>query len=424
MANRSVERGDDAVRLHQLVVLQLENDRGHTNQDHEGRGCEGQHRVALTPLAQLGQGADTVSSNGASIQKPLEILGKIQAVLVALCGIAPHGFFADRHQLRRRLWIHLVNRLGRLLHQTRPDRARRDLRARRKIGRLAGEDHVEDRPEGIDIRALVGRIKITGGLLRSHKGRSSHHRAVHRDQRGVRGVGLFRPPLGLYREVGCLDLFPQTPIGDLVPTLDLRQPPVHDVDLAETTDHDVGRLEITVNDTSGMGEGHGLAHADQDPHQAGHIPAVLFLDTQLDDLVEILPFYQPHGEKHPALTVDTKIMNGHDSRMVDLAHDLCLLDKPGHPLGITGRSIQNQLHGEKPVQLLVPDLDDLAHPSTTDLLTDSVFFLPGWDRDVTGGGNPCPPCGRPGLVAFQLPGLDIDGGRARRWTAEILTRLQ
>ena len=144
------------MRFHQLVVLQLENERGHTDQDHEGRGCEGQHRVALAPLAQLGQSAGAVSSNGASIEKPLEILGKIQAVLVALARVPPHGFFADRHQLRRRLWIHLVDWLGRLLHQTRPDRARRDLRTRRKIGRLAGEDHVENRPEGIDIRTLVG----------------------------------------------------------------------------------------------------------------------------------------------------------------------------------------------------------------------------------------------------------------------------
>ena len=48
---------------------------------------------------------------------------------------------------------------------------------------------------------------------------------------------------------------------------DLGQPPIHDLDFAESADHDVGRLEVSVDDTVGVGVADRLAHGLEDGQQ-------------------------------------------------------------------------------------------------------------------------------------------------------------
>ena len=47
----------------------------------------------------------------------------------------------------------------------------------------------------------------------------------------------------------------------------LGQAPVHDVDLAEIADHDVGRLQIAMDHAARMGVGQGVADVDEDVQQ-------------------------------------------------------------------------------------------------------------------------------------------------------------
>ncbi len=52
---------------------------------------------------------------------------------------------------------------------------------------------------------------------------------------------------------------------------DLGQAPVHDLDLAKGPDHDVGRLDVTVDDAAGMRVRHGLANRLEDRQEAREI---------------------------------------------------------------------------------------------------------------------------------------------------------
>ena len=57
------------------------------------------------------------------------------------------------------------------------------------------------------------------------------------------------------------------PVGDhqafpvlVLPAHDLGQPPVHDIDFAEITHHDVVRFKVAVDDPLGVGVGYSIAY--------------------------------------------------------------------------------------------------------------------------------------------------------------------
>ena len=101
--------------------------------------------------------------------------------------------------------------------------------------RLAGDDLVQDRAEQIDV---AGR----GDLL----DRAAGHLGRHVGGRAAQAVGLEH----------------RVRVGEL--GRDPRQAPVHHQHFAEVAEHDVLGLQVAMDHAAGVGERHGVGHAQQD----------------------------------------------------------------------------------------------------------------------------------------------------------------
>ena len=155
-------------------------------------------------------------------------------------------------------------------------------------GRLQGQQLVEKRSQGVDIRALIHLIDLPGGLFGRHVGGSADNGTVH----GFHGVGLFGP-------VGDDQAF----LPFVSPAQNPGQPPVHHVDLAEISHHDVGWFQVAVYDSLGVGVGDAVTDLDRGVEQTGQglsiglcfvFPGFFYLVCQGGAL------YHFHGEIDPA----------------------------------------------------------------------------------------------------------------------------
>ena len=97
------------------------------------------------------------------------------------------------------------------------------------------------------------------------------------------------------------------------------EPPVHHLDLAEGADHDVGGLQIAMNNAVGVGVADGLAHGLEDGQQ----PAALgrWVGPLLQDGFECAPLDELHGQERPAIGEGADLMHGRDARVLQLASD-------------------------------------------------------------------------------------------------------
>ena len=90
------------------------------------------------------------------------------------------------------------------------------------------------------------------------------------------------------------------------------------------TDHDVGRLDVTVDHSPTVSEGQGLTDLDQDLQQlrksVGLEPVLAVLSQSLCG--EGLTFDQLHGEVDGSLGVAAELVNRHDVGVIKLSGDL------------------------------------------------------------------------------------------------------
>ena len=122
--------------------------------------------------------------------------------------------------------------------------------------RLAGEQHAQHRSEAEHVRAGVGAVGLSGGLLRGHERRRAEDAAVL----GETPVDVAGGVDGGDRTDGRL----RVASGSLtLPARcqDFGQPPIQHLDFAERADHDVRRLQVAVDDAVGVGVADGLSRA-------------------------------------------------------------------------------------------------------------------------------------------------------------------
>ena len=110
-------------------------------------------------------------------------------------------------------------------------------------GLTAGEHLVEERAEGENVRPRVDRFAL--GLFRRHVGHGPDDEALLGPRLFVAAEGHGRPG-----RIG------RGVLGQL------GQPEVEDLDAAVGRDHDVGRLEVAVDDPGGVGPGQPVGDLD------------------------------------------------------------------------------------------------------------------------------------------------------------------
>jgi len=144
---------------------------------------------------------------------------------------------------------------------------------------------------------------------------------------------------------------------------------IEDLDLAVPGDHQVGRLDIAVDDALGMGTG-------EPGRDLYRIVDGLF-DLQgaaLDFLLEGLALVAGHGDEDATLPLPglTDFVDGADIRMIEGGGGPGLVQEaPAVVLAVEMGG--EELEGGKPAQPEVTSLVDDTHPATPELLEDVVL---------------------------------------------------
>ena len=102
----------------------------------------------------------------------------------------------------------------------------------------------------------------------------------------------------------------------------LGEPPVHHLHFAEGPDHDVGRLQVAVDDPVGVGVADRLAELLEDGQESP--PVVAGVGAVLEEVLEGAALDQLHGQKRPAVGQGAQFMDGGDARVLELSGDVGL----------------------------------------------------------------------------------------------------
>ena len=236
------------------------------------------------------------------------------------------------------------------------------------VGRLTGQNLAKDRPQAKHVGPFVQVVDFAQRLLRRHVGGRPHYASHQR----LRSETSRRP----WRIAA--DAAPQR-LNDALPLLKCAgllfvshsaceqhfgQPPVHDLHFAERPDHDVGGFQIAMNDSARVRIGHCLADLLEDPQQPATIGR--WLRTICQQLRERHAFDQLHGEERTLVGELTEFVNRSNPRMLQLATDLCFLDKPLDHFRLVLVLIQQHLDRQIPPQIGVAPLENRSHPAASD----------------------------------------------------------
>ena len=132
--------------------------------DRQGRQQAGRDGVAPAPPPPLPERADPAGPDRLAGPEPAEVLGQLQGAGVALPGLLREALQTDRLQVGGNPGLQPAGR-HRLLVQHLHDRLhRRDALERR----AAGQQLVEDRAQGVDVRGRADRLALAPGLLGRH----------------------------------------------------------------------------------------------------------------------------------------------------------------------------------------------------------------------------------------------------------------
>ena len=349
---------------------------GHRGQQDEDRRHQpGHHRVPLAPPPGPLRGGDPPRPDRLVGQEPPQVLRQGGRGRVAPGRLLVEALQADRlevarqlrHQPRRRHRLAPLDLLQGLQRRGGPER------------RPAGQQLVEDRPQGVDVRRRARLPGLTAGLLGGHVAGRAH------DQVGPRQGRLAVQHLG------------QAEVGDLGRAVGRQQ--------------DVGRLQVAVHDPQPVRLGH---RAGQLFDQAGR------------------PLRRPGGAVElPVQAAAGHVLQLEEGQAVGLADVVDLDDvrvlEPGDRLGL-GQEAGDGLgrrHGRRPgsssgAGAIEPDLAclvDDAHAAAAQLAEDLIAGDRGRGRSA---GAP-DAAGDPGIVPRRsAPPRAVPSGSPRSATGSMI----
>jgi hypothetical protein len=201
---------------------------------------------------------------------------------------------------------------------------------------------VEDDPERVDVRPLINRLALD--LLGRHVGDSAHDDAFA-------GLHLGRKPR--------IDrLFPRS--------VELGQAEVEDLDAPVRGDHDVGGLEIAVNDALFVSGGQGTGERGRDLEDPVHGEPGFG-----DAPVERFALDEGHGQEVESVGFLDRV-DADDAGMVERCERPRLALEPLAPLGVRGQVGREDLEGDHAAEPGVRRPVHLSHATGSDGRTDSV----------------------------------------------------
>jgi hypothetical protein len=119
-----------------------------------------------------------------------------------------------------------------------------------------------------------------------------------------------------------------------------------------------------VHDAALVGEGHGLAHLQDDRERPYAVPAVGPVADLREDVREVLAAHEAHGEEEATSLVEPQLVHGNDAGMVELARDLRFLEEAVDRRRIGGArrpDLPHHLHGGLSPQVEIPRAEHLPH---------------------------------------------------------------
>ena len=156
----------------------------------------------------------------------------------------------------------------------------------------------------------------------------------------------------------------------------VRQTPVHDEDFAEFTKHGVFRLQVTMNDTSGMSKRDGIRAAHQDVEIFRN--RFVFDDVQPGCALDFL-----HRVKQRLILGRTDIVNRNDVRMIELAGHNRFRKELRSLIFVASRLRLEHLQGDVTVDRSLPRRKHDSHAAFAEHFDQFIFRFQWLGRTTT-----------------------------------------
>ncbi len=156
-------------------------------------------------------------------------------------------------------------------------------------------------------------------------------------------------------------------LGQLGAARRLRQAEIHDLGDAVGGHNHVGRLDVAVHQSLGVGLGQPLGHLQPQLRRFWGRQR-----TALDLLLDRLAVVIGHGDEQLAILGLVDFVDGADVRMVERGGGFGLVDEPLLLVLLGGKVMGQKLEGDETIQPQILSLVDHAHASFAELCEDLV----------------------------------------------------
>ena len=137
----------------------------------------------------------------------------------------------------------------------------------------------------------------------------------------------------------------------------LGEAPIDHERFPKRAEHDVGGLQVAMDDVAAMSKGDGVANADEPGEQVTKIErgeiTVARLVKFFDRCREGFSLDEPHGIERAAVGMDAQPVHGYDAGVFQVARDFCLRDEAAATDWIVGGVGLNFLEGYVAMQFAI-----------------------------------------------------------------------